>query len=481
MGARRTSRRSNPPAFAHDEGGARRAGSSASCTRAIRRSTRRTSADHRRAARRRRRRPQVATDAARRSTTASIEILGIGVGDRQAARARRARSTSTSTSTSTSARTIGLPVPARGVAGRPRDLQADRRRARDDRALAAARDRRRLLRDRPLARAASTSASASRSTIPADWKGDGSRSGLVADRPARATRPQATGDSPGERPGHSSSWASSRSREARGRSRRTVVRSQPMPADLRPRQRVRASRSSTPEAESSKVYEPVIGVVTDNKDPTKLGRVKVKIPILSDDDTTFWAPIIMLGAGKNRGWFFIPETDDEVLVMFEHGDLNRPLIVGSLWNGKDKPPPTRTPAATRARVIKSRAGLEDHVRRRRATEDHHRGRHRQGQDHVRRQDTTRSPSRRSTATSASSRPTGDMTIVAKSIELKATTNLEIHAGSTMAWGTDTTATINGVRASRCSGSNGEPQLRQRAARRRRRPPSRKTSPIRTAS
>ena len=39
----------------------------------------------------------------------------------------------------------------------------------------------------------------------------------------------------------------------------------------------------------------------------------------------------MPGAGKNRGWFFIPEPEDEVLVVFEHGDLNRPLIIGSLW------------------------------------------------------------------------------------------------------------------------------------------------------
>jgi len=96
-------------------------------------------------------------------------------------------------------------------------------------------------------------------------------------------------------------------------------------------------------------------VVTDNKDPSKLGRVKIKIPILSEGDTTWWCPIVMLGAGKNRGWFFIPEKDDEVLVMFEHGDLNRPLVVGALWNGKDKPPEKNAGGNPR-RVIKSREG-----------------------------------------------------------------------------------------------------------------------------
>ncbi|MEO8553253.1 MAG: phage baseplate assembly protein V, partial [Kofleriaceae bacterium] len=70
-----------------------------------------------------------------------------------------------------------------------------------------------------------------------------------------------------------------------------------------------AEQIHTAEAESSKVFETVIGVVTDNKDPNKSGRVKVKLPILSEQETTHWVPIVMPGAGKNRGWFFIPEPE----------------------------------------------------------------------------------------------------------------------------------------------------------------------------
>lgn len=117
-----------------------------------------------------------------------------------------------------------------------------------------------------------------------------------------------------------------------------------------------AGQIQAAESESNRVYEPVVAIVTDNKDPSKLGRVKVKVPILSEQDTTFWAPIVMMGAGKNRGWFFIPEKDDEVLVMYEHGDQDHPVIVGALWNGKDKPPDKNPDGKNPRRLIKSRAG-----------------------------------------------------------------------------------------------------------------------------
>lgn len=109
------------------------------------------------------------------------------------------------------------------------------------------------------------------------------------------------------------------------------------------------------EREADRVYEPVIGIVTDNKDPDKLMRVKVKIPALSSQDTTWWVPVVSLGAGKERGWFFLPEVNDEVLVAFEHGDMNRPIIIGALWNGQDKPPEQQS-SSNAKRVMKSRAG-----------------------------------------------------------------------------------------------------------------------------
>jgi uncharacterized protein involved in type VI secretion and phage assembly len=92
------------------------------------------------------------------------------------------------------------------------------------------------------------------------------------------------------------------------------------------------------EAQASKIYGFVVGIVTNNVDPKKLGRIKVRFPWLSKDVESWWARIIYPMGGKERGYWWIPEIDDEVLVGFEHGDVRFPYIIGSLYNGKDVPP-----------------------------------------------------------------------------------------------------------------------------------------------
>src|SRR4026208_10564 len=77
-----------------------------------------------------------------------------------------------------------------------------------------------------------------------------------------------------------------------------------------------------------------IAVVTDLSDPDKMYRVKVKLPCLAPSENTFWARIATLMTGGDRGTFVLPEVDDQVLVVFEHGDVDRPIIIGSVWNEK---------------------------------------------------------------------------------------------------------------------------------------------------
>jgi phage protein D/phage baseplate assembly protein gpV len=81
----------------------------------------------------------------------------------------------------------------------------------------------------------------------------------------------------------------------------------------------------------------VAAIVTNNNDPDDQGRVKLKYPWLADDVESDWARVVGAGAGDDRGFYCLPEVNDEVLVAFEHGDVNRPLVLGGLWNGVDAP------------------------------------------------------------------------------------------------------------------------------------------------
>jgi uncharacterized protein involved in type VI secretion and phage assembly len=108
------------------------------------------------------------------------------------------------------------------------------------------------------------------------------------------------------------------------------------------------------------IYAPVIGIVTHNKDPEKLGRVRVQIPCLPavDDqkESTFWAWMVWPMAGANFGSYFLPEIDDQVLVVFQGGDIRFPFVVGGVWCKPDPPPEKNSDGKNHYRLIKSRSG-----------------------------------------------------------------------------------------------------------------------------
>lgn len=96
----------------------------------------------------------------------------------------------------------------------------------------------------------------------------------------------------------------------------------------------------------------VSGIVKSVDDPDGLGRIELKFPSIDDSISSYWARVAAPLAGAQRGAFFMPELEDEVLVAFEHGDFDHPYIVGFLWNGADKPPET----TNQNRVIKTPGG-----------------------------------------------------------------------------------------------------------------------------
>ncbi|WP_166240045.1 phage baseplate assembly protein V [Paenibacillus turpanensis] len=104
------------------------------------------------------------------------------------------------------------------------------------------------------------------------------------------------------------------------------------------------------------IHGVLVGVVSDNNDPDKLGRVKLKLPLQETTTETDWVRIATLMSGNGIGCLFIPEVGDEVLVAFHLGDLRQPFVIGMLWNEKNKPP---LPAEKNdERKIISRSGNE---------------------------------------------------------------------------------------------------------------------------
>lgn len=88
-------------------------------------------------------------------------------------------------------------------------------------------------------------------------------------------------------------------------------------------------------------YGVYAALVTDITDPDGQGRVRVKLPWSPDSEGSAyeaWARLATMMAGNDRGSWFIPDVEDEVLVAFEAGDPRRPYVVGALWNGQDAPP-----------------------------------------------------------------------------------------------------------------------------------------------
>jgi uncharacterized protein involved in type VI secretion and phage assembly len=109
-------------------------------------------------------------------------------------------------------------------------------------------------------------------------------------------------------------------------------------------------------------YGVLPALVTDIRDPDKQGRVKVTLPWSVDGKGAryeAWARLATMLGGNNRGSWFIPDVDDEVLVAFEHGDSRRPYVLGGLWNGSDRAPESMDGAGNNYRkVLRSRNGVK---------------------------------------------------------------------------------------------------------------------------
>lgn len=120
--------------------------------------------------------------------------------------------------------------------------------------------------------------------------------------------------------------------------------------------------SRVPSGLGGRWYGVFPALVTDIRDPDNQGRVKISLPWAPDtggDRYEAWARLATMMGGNNRGSWFIPDVNDEVLVSFEGGDPRRPYVLGGLWNGSDTPPESMDGAGNNEKkVLRSRNGVK---------------------------------------------------------------------------------------------------------------------------
>ncbi len=95
-------------------------------------------------------------------------------------------------------------------------------------------------------------------------------------------------------------------------------------------------------------------------DPERLNRVQIRLIAfdgIDGQDAPLWARVVAPFAGQDRGAFLMPDVDDEVLVLFTHGDARFPLVIGGLWNGTAPAPADLGSEGNRFKRIRSRNGV----------------------------------------------------------------------------------------------------------------------------
>ncbi len=100
-----------------------------------------------------------------------------------------------------------------------------------------------------------------------------------------------------------------------------------------------------------------IGIVTNiHEDPDGEDRIRVRLPIIDNENDGVWARMATTEAGDTRGFVFRPEIDDEVVVGFLNDDPRDPVILGSLFSSA-KPPPFDPEEENNQKGITTRSGI----------------------------------------------------------------------------------------------------------------------------
>jgi type VI secretion system secreted protein VgrG len=169
-----------------------------------------------------------------------------------------------------------------------------------------------------------------------------------------------------------------------------------------------------------------LGIVADNKDPKKLGRIRINFWWMANDSTmTPWVKLITPYTQANSGIYFIPAVKSRVLVGFEGGDVEKPYCLGTLFDETQSPDPSwsgdynNTDAKVHAMRTASGQTIELHDE--------------SGKEKIRIYDTGNK--NEITLDTANKeiiiKSEGKLSLIAKDIEIKASGNIKIEADQTL--------------------------------------------------
>jgi uncharacterized protein involved in type VI secretion and phage assembly len=113
-----------------------------------------------------------------------------------------------------------------------------------------------------------------------------------------------------------------------------------------------AAKIGTPD--DHRLFGVILGEVINNLDKQNKGRVQVRLNGLPGIEP--WAQVATLATGANQGVYFMPQVGDVVLVVFHHGDLSEPFVIGSLWTGARQSPAEAASDAVNKRIIRTPKG-----------------------------------------------------------------------------------------------------------------------------
>ena len=100
---------------------------------------------------------------------------------------------------------------------------------------------------------------------------------------------------------------------------------------------IAAKQVTKSETGDNRIYGVIVGIVVKNYDEQMPGRVCVQIPVRdSEANELKWARVAMLSIGKEWGHYFLPEVGDQVLIVFEQGNIEKPYVIGCVSKQSDK-------------------------------------------------------------------------------------------------------------------------------------------------